>query len=94
MTKKYVADVENVEFSNPELVWVEKVNEVTPVGELKAVNRLKVEYSAELTEDKISEINSQTFSGTNATDVRDWINSNGDQNQVDEKAQKGRSKKK
>ena len=59
-TKKFVADVERVEFSNPELVWVGKVDEATTVGGLKEANGLEVEYSAELTEEQIAEINAQT----------------------------------
>ncbi|MBQ9662129.1 MAG: VWA domain-containing protein [Oscillospiraceae bacterium] len=58
--KKFVANVESVEFSNPELVWVGKVDTVTTVGELKATNGLECEYSAELTEEQIAEINAQT----------------------------------
>ena len=59
-TKKFVADVESVEFSNPELVWVGKVDEATTVGGLKEANGLEVEYSADLTEEQIAEINAQT----------------------------------
>jgi len=59
-TKKFVADVESVEFSSPELVWVGKVDEAATVGGLKEANGLEVEYSAELTEEQIAEINAQT----------------------------------
>ena len=59
-TEKFVADVEKVEFSSPELVWVGKVNNETTVGALKEKNGLDVEYSAELTEEQIAEINAQT----------------------------------
>lgn len=55
-----MADVASVEFSNPELVWVGKVDEKTTVGKLKKANGLEVHYSAELTEDEIKEINAQT----------------------------------
>ena len=58
-TKKFVADVESVEFSSPELVWVGKVDDEVTVGGLKEANRLEVEYSAELTEEQIAEINGQ-----------------------------------
>ena len=58
--KTFVADVENVEFSQPDLVWVEKVEEATTVGELKEGLGLEVEYSAELTEEQIAEINQST----------------------------------
>ena len=59
-TKKFVADVESVEFSSPELVWVGKVDDEVTVGGLKEANRLEVEYSAELTEEQIAEINGQS----------------------------------
>ena len=59
-TKKFVADVESVEFSSPELVWVGKVYSATTVGGLKEANGLEVEYSADLTDDQIAEINAQT----------------------------------
>ena len=58
--KKFVADVASVEFSNPELVWVGKVDEATTAGGLKEANGLEVQYSAELTEERITEINGST----------------------------------
>jgi len=62
-TKKFVADVERVEFSNPELVWVGKVYGETPVGGIKENEGLEVEYSTDLTEEQIAEINAQTVEG-------------------------------
>lgn len=59
-TRKFVADVEHVEFTNPELVWVGKVENDSTVGELKDVNELECRYSADLTEVQIEEINAQT----------------------------------
>ena len=59
-TKEFVADVASVEFSSPELVWVGKVDVDTTVGGLKEANGLEVQYSAELTEEQINEINSNT----------------------------------
>ena len=59
-TKQFVADVVSVEFSSPELVWVGKINEAATVGGLKEANELEVEYSADLTEEQIAEINAQT----------------------------------
>ncbi|MDO5138735.1 MAG: vWA domain-containing protein, partial [Oscillospiraceae bacterium] len=59
-TKRFVADVERVEFSDPELVWVGKVNADATVGELKEANGLVVEYNGELTEEQVAEINAQT----------------------------------
>ena len=55
--KKFVADVESVKFSSPDLLWVGKIATETTVGALKEANGLEVEYSAELTEEKIAEIN-------------------------------------
>ena len=57
--KKFVANVENVEFSDPNLVWAGKVDEATTVGEIKESKVPEVEYSAELTEEQIAEINAQ-----------------------------------
>ena len=58
--KEFVDEVERVEFSDPELVWVGKVDSKSTVGELKEANGLEVEYSADLTEEQIAEINAQT----------------------------------
>jgi hypothetical protein len=55
-----------VEFSSPELVWVGKVDEAATVGGLKETNRLEVDYSADLTEAQIAEINAQMVG------VGDW----------------------
>ena len=65
-SKKFVADVASVEFSNPELVDVSKVDADTTVGQIKESRGLEVEYSAELTEEQIAEINAQTV------EARDW----------------------
>ena len=59
-TKEFVADVEKVEFSKPELVWVGKVDEDSTVGSLKEANNLECQYSAKLTAEQIAEINAQT----------------------------------
>ena len=59
-TKAFVANVEYVEFSNPSLVWVGKVDEDSTVGGLKEANGLESEHSAELTKEQIEEINAQT----------------------------------
>ena len=55
--KKFVADIASVEFSSPELVWVGKTDHETTVGGLKKANGLDCQYSAELTEEQIAEIN-------------------------------------
>ena len=52
--------MESVAFSDPELVWVGKIDEVTTVGGIKESRGLEVEYSAELTEEQIAVINAQT----------------------------------
>ncbi len=59
-TKKFVADVENVEFSTPSLVDISKVEDNTTVGQIKENRGLTCEYSTELTEEQIAEINAQT----------------------------------
>lgn len=56
----FVSNVEKAEFSNPELVWVGKVDSDTTIGELKRANGLESEYSAELTKKEIAEIDAQT----------------------------------
>ena len=56
-TRQFMADVVSVEFSSPDLVDVSKVNENTTVGQIKEIRGLECEYSAELTEDQIAEIN-------------------------------------
>ena len=59
-TKEFVAKVDHIEFSNPELLWVDKVEKECTVSELKENNNLEVQYSDELTEEQIDEINAQT----------------------------------
>ena len=58
-TREFVRDVEKVEFSNPALVDVSKVEEEITVGGIKESRGLEVQYSAELTEEQIEEINSR-----------------------------------
>ena len=55
-----MADVASVEFSNPELVDVSKAESETTVGQIKESRGLECEYSAELTEEQITQINAQT----------------------------------
>jgi fibro-slime domain-containing protein/LPXTG-motif cell wall-anchored protein len=59
-TKEFVAKVDHIEFSNPELLWVDKAEKECTVSELKENNNLEVQYSDELTEEQIDEINAQT----------------------------------
>ena len=59
-TREFVSEIASVEFSNPELVWVGEVSDSTTVGALKETNGLECQYSAKLTEEQISEINSST----------------------------------
>ena len=65
-TLAFAKDVEKVEFSDPELAWVGYVDEDRTVGELKDSNNLECQYSDNLTEEQIDEINSQTVK------VGDW----------------------
>lgn len=65
-TRKFVADVTSVEFSSPELVDVSKVDADTTVGQLKENRELECQYSEDLTEEQIEEINAQTV------DAGDW----------------------
>jgi len=58
-TKKFVAEVSDVRFSDDSLMWVGKVNADTTIGALKNANDLACEYSAELTEEQIAEIDAQ-----------------------------------
>ena len=48
-TKEFVADIETVEFSNPELVWIGKADNTTTFSELKDENGLDCQFNAELT---------------------------------------------
>ena len=59
-TRKFVADVTSVDFSSPSLVNVSKVESETTVGQIKESRGLESQYSAELTEEQIAEINAQT----------------------------------
>ena len=59
-TREFVADVASVEFSSPELVDVSKTDADTTVGQIKESRGLECQYSAELTEEQIAEINNST----------------------------------
>ena len=59
-TRAFVANISSVTFTNPDLIWVGKVEEETTVGALREANNLEPEYSAELTEEQIAEIDAQT----------------------------------
>ena len=61
-TAKLVADVAKVEFSNPDLLWVGKIEADTTVGSLKETNGLDCQYSAELTDEQKEEIDAQQVS--------------------------------
>lgn len=58
-TIQFVADIESVEFSSPDLIWIGKVDSAANVGQLKENNHLEIQYSMELTQDQISKINAQ-----------------------------------
>ena len=57
-TKEMIENVDKVEFSDPGLVWVGRIDEATTVGEIKEQHGLDVKYSSDLTKDQISKINS------------------------------------
>ena len=56
----FVENVEKMEFSDPDLLWVGKAEEETTVGALKEQNGLECEYSSGMTDEGINEINAQT----------------------------------
>ena len=56
----FVAGVESVEFSDPDLVWVGKAETDTTLGGLKLQHNLQCEPSANLTEDDIAAIDAQS----------------------------------
>ena len=60
MTKTFVKDVMYVEFSDASLMHVSKVEKDTSAGQIKKRFGLDCEYSAELTEEQIEEINAET----------------------------------
>ena len=55
----FVANVEEVKFSDPKLVWAGKADNDTTVGELKKANGLKPEYSADYTKEQIAKADAQ-----------------------------------
>ena len=59
-SETFITEVEKVEFSDPDLVWVGQTDSETTVGALKEANGLDCQYSNELTEKEIEEINAQT----------------------------------
>ena len=65
--RELVDGVERLEFSDPELVSVSKIEEDTTVEAIKDGLGLECEYSEELSEDEIAEINAQTLS------AGDWV---------------------
>ena len=66
-TRNFVAQIENIQFSSPNLVSVSKVESTSTVGQIKERLGLACEYSAELTEKNIEDINSQTIQ------AGDWV---------------------
>ena len=61
--RELVDGIENIEFSDPELVSVSKVEEDTTVGAIKESLGLECACSAELTEQEIGEIDAQEVRG-------------------------------
>lgn len=66
-SQNLVADVQAVEFSNPDLLSVSKVEETTTVGAIKEALGLEPEYSSELTEEQIAEADATEIAGG------DWV---------------------
>lgn len=66
-TKSFVANVESVEFSNPELVWTGKAEKETTVGKIKEEHGLDVQYSFELPDELIAEMDSHELAS------EDWV---------------------
>ncbi|MBQ6663655.1 MAG: VWA domain-containing protein, partial [Firmicutes bacterium] len=64
---KFIDNVDSVSFSAPELLSVSKVEEDMTIAEIKEDLGLVCEYSAELTEEQIAEINAQTVT------AGDWV---------------------
>ena len=59
-TRDFVSNISSVAFTNPDLIWVGKVEGETTVGALREANFLAPEYSGELTEEQIADIDAQT----------------------------------
>ncbi|MBR4164513.1 MAG: hypothetical protein IKR11_13400, partial [Solobacterium sp.] len=59
-TKNFVAEVESITFSSPELADVSQVSVDTTIGQIKESRGLEVEYAADLSEEQIAEINENT----------------------------------
>ena len=65
--QSFAAEVESAVFSDTDLVWVGKIDEDTTLGEIKEQEGLTAQYSAELTDEEIEELNaSEIASG-------DWV---------------------
>ena len=58
-TRQFLANVGSVTFSNTALVWVGRIAETATVGEIKNTYGLECQYSKELTEAEIEEINAE-----------------------------------
>ena len=63
---EFIASIEDVTFSTPELLWVGKAGEDTTVGAIKAANDLQIEYSDALSEEQIAAIDAM------AIGAQDW----------------------
>lgn len=66
-TRNFVSQIENIEFSSPNLVSVSKVEAASTIGQIKEQLGLVCEYSTELTEKNIEDINAQTV------EAGDWV---------------------
>ena len=60
--KSFLEDVEKVQFSAPELVWVEKVEEDTTIGDIEDLHKFVVQYSDDITDEQREEYRDKTVS--------------------------------
>jgi len=78
--QEFVDDISTVEFTNPELIHVEKVEEDITAGALKEKLKLEPEYSSSLTEEKLAEMDAVQLTAVDwalislkAFDTEEWL---------------------
>ena len=57
--REFLDNIENVTFSNPDLAWVGTVRYDNTISSIKEYYQMECEYSADLTEEEIAEMNSR-----------------------------------
>lgn len=65
-TEDFIDNVQNVEFSAPELMWVGKAEFETTVGQLKEENELDIQYSADISKEELEKVDAKKV------DAGDW----------------------